>query len=327
MSSAACRKPAISINRNVGNVTDRCRDVWNCEISAPDEKRQILEWLSPLAPRARHQAIGEGRINRLGDWLLRTNEFEKWHTGEDQAVHPVLFCYGDPGVGKTYLRCVKVTLEMACKTKPINTSSLVIDTLSDSTNGGNVAVACMYCDFLVHKEQSAAGVLAALLKQLVAEIEPMPQEITEAFERAKREVDGWTLRLPEICAMLVKSLSSPRRVFICIDALDEFPTKHRPELWNSLRGILRECPNTRLFISGRPHIREEVKKYFPECHYLMPIKPPKEDIQGYILMRLERDSEPDAMDMELGFEILRIISDKISGVYVTSVGSESKVIG
>ena len=51
-----------------------------------------------------------GRVEGVGNWLLRTNEFEKWHTGEDQAVNPVLFYYGDPGVGKTYLRCVVMAL-------------------------------------------------------------------------------------------------------------------------------------------------------------------------------------------------------------------------
>ena len=111
MSSAAYQNPTITISRNVGNVTDSNRDVENNHgISVPDKKRQILKWLSPLTPRERHQAIGEGRVNRLGDWLLRTDEFEKWHTGENQTVYPVLFCYGDPGVGKTYLRCVKAAL-------------------------------------------------------------------------------------------------------------------------------------------------------------------------------------------------------------------------
>ena len=222
--------------------------------------------------------------------------------------------------------CKSSSLEMACKVEPGNTSSLVIDTLSGWIDGDNGAVACMYCDLQVHKEQSAAFVLAVLLKQLVTEVESMPEQITEAFKRATREVGSPTLHLPEICAILVKSLSSPRRVFICIDALDEFPTKYRPELWNSLRGILRECPNTRLFISGRPHMQEEVKKYFQGYPYLISINPPKEDIQGYILMRLERDSELNAMDTELKAEILRIISDKIFGAYVTPVGSESKVI-
>ena len=75
-----------------------------------DEKRQILEWLSPMAPRERHQAVREGRVDGVGNRFLRTNEFEKWHTSTSRDVDPILFYYGDPGVGKTYLRCVKVAL-------------------------------------------------------------------------------------------------------------------------------------------------------------------------------------------------------------------------
>ena len=109
MSSAAYRRPTVNINQNVGNVTDSYNNVWNhCEIS--DEKRQILEWLSPMAPRERHQAVREGRVDGVGSWFLRTNEFKEWHASKDRVADPVLFCCGDPGVGKTYLRCVKVAL-------------------------------------------------------------------------------------------------------------------------------------------------------------------------------------------------------------------------
>ena len=217
--------------------------------------------------------------------------------------------------------CKSRSIEIACETKRGNISSLVIDTLCDSINQENVAVTCVYCDFHAHKDQSATGVLAALLKQLVAAVKPIPKEISEAFERATREVDGRTLRLPEIRLMLVRSLSSLRRGFICIDALDEFPSKHRPELWDSLQYVIRECPNTRLFITGRSHIREEVGKYFPGYPNLAPIKPTEGDIRGYIAMRLKKDSELDAMDAELEAEILRIIPDKISEAYVTLVHS------
>ena len=109
MGSAAYLKPAITINRNAGNVKDSYNNVWNnCQIS--NEKREILEWLSPMAPRERHQAVSEDRMDGVGNWLLGTSEFEKWHKSEDQAVNPVLFCHGDPGVGKTYLRCVEVAV-------------------------------------------------------------------------------------------------------------------------------------------------------------------------------------------------------------------------
>ena len=189
-----------------------------------------------------------------------------------------------------------------------------------------MAVSCAYCDFQAHKEQSATSVLAVLLKQLVAGVEPIPKEIKEAFDRAKTKVDGRAPRLPEIQAMLVKSVSSLRRAFICVDALDEFPTKHRPELWDSLQHVIRECPNIRLFITGRPHIREEVKKYFSGYPDLPPVKPTKEDIRAYITMRLKKDSGPDAMDAGLKEDILRIIPDKISGAYVKPLDRESKVM-
>jgi len=201
----------------------------------------------------------------------------------------------------------------------------VIDTLCDAFDGQNVVVACIYCDFHEHKEQSATSVLAALLKQLVAGVDPIPEEIKEAFDRAKRKVDGRALRLPEIYAMITRSVSSLWRGFISIDALDEFPTKHRPELWDTLGNITRACPNIRLFITGRPHIREEVKKYFPK-HPDLSIKPTRDDIQGYITMRLKKDPEPDAMDPDLEADILTIIPDKISGVYVQPVHGEYKVI-
>ncbi|RPA89751.1 hypothetical protein L873DRAFT_1720579, partial [Choiromyces venosus 120613-1] len=263
-----------------------------------DEKRQILEWLSPLASRERHHTVSEGRVEGVGDWLLHTNEFEKWHTSEDGAINPVLFCYGDPGVGKTYM------------------SSLVIDTLCDQIGGDNVAVACIYCDFHAQNEQSATTMLGALLKQVVAGVEPIPSEIKSAFERAKKQVDGRTLRLPEIRAMLVKSLSYLRRGFICIDAVDEFPQKGRPELWDSLRHIMRECPNTRLFITGRPHIRDEVRKYFSGSATVIPIKPRMEDIVRYLEMRLDRDPDADIMDESLRADILRVIPATISEIFL-----------
>ena len=202
----------------------------------------------------------------------------------------------------------------------------MIDTLCDAFDGDNVAVACIYCDFHACEEQSATGMLAALLKQLVAGVEPIPQEIKAAFDRAKTKVDGRSLRLPEIQAMIARSISSLRRGFICVDALDEFPSKHRPGLWDSLRHIVRECPNIRLFITGRPHIREEVRKYFPGFPDQPPIKPTEEDIREYLTMRLKKDLELDAMDTELEADILRIIPERISGAYVKSIQSESKAI-
>ena len=71
-----------------------------------DDRSNILAWLSPLEPRLRHQDIQASRVENVGEWLLQTEEFRSWHTGSEgsESNNAVLFCYGNPGVGKTYIR-------------------------------------------------------------------------------------------------------------------------------------------------------------------------------------------------------------------------------
>ena len=195
----------------------------------------------------------------------------------------------------------------------------MIDRLCDQVDAGNMAVACVYCDFYGQSEQSATGLLGAVLKQVVSALGSIPDEVQKAFENSKGGVGGRRLLLPDILEMLVSSLSGLRRAFICIDALDEFPEKHRPELWGSLQQVVRKCPSARLFLTGRLHIRDEVWKYFPGNAELLPIGPSEHDIGSYLSMRLSRDPELDAMDEELETDIRRIIPKVISGMYVFSL--------
>ena len=71
-----------------------------------DDRSQLLAWLSPLEPRLRHRDIQERRADNVGEWLLQTEEFRSWHDwgGEGEDDKAVLFCYGGPGVGKTFMR-------------------------------------------------------------------------------------------------------------------------------------------------------------------------------------------------------------------------------
>jgi len=199
-------------------------------------------------------------------------------------------------------------------------SSLVIDTLCDWAHSDSVAVACVYCGLLVQSEQSTTGLLRALLRQVVSASKPIPDGIERAFQKSKRRTGGCCLLLPGILEMLVQSLTGFIKVklFICIDGLDEFPTKHRPELWESLQQIIRACPDTRIFLTGRLHIRDEVQEYFPGTAEMLPISLRERDIELYLRMRLNRDPERDALDQELEADILRIIPEVTSRTYVLS---------
>ena len=191
-----------------------------------------------------------------------------------------------------------------------NTSSLVIDSLCDRAGEESIAVAGLYCDFLSHQEQTITNIMGAILKQLVGK-GGIPNFLRKAFQKAKTEFGGRGPRLPDLMKMLRIAIASLPRVFICIDALDECLQKYVPELLESLGNIVRERPKTRIFLTGRPHVREDIQRYFPRA-VVIPISPNTDDIQNYVEMRLKRDAEPEAMSKDLRADIVRVILEEIS---------------
>ena len=95
----------INDSNNCLNTTNSFNNVWN-NYTVADDRPQLLAWLSPLEPRLRHRDIQERRVKDVGEWLMQTEGFRSWYdgSGEGEDDNKVLFCYGDPGVGKTYIR-------------------------------------------------------------------------------------------------------------------------------------------------------------------------------------------------------------------------------
>jgi len=98
-----------SFNNNYGS--DNIYGSFNTTYINPtvtDDRSNILAWLSPLDPKIRHQDVRERRVESIGEWVLQTEEFKSWCAGAGSgragSDKPVLFCYGGPGVGKTYIR-------------------------------------------------------------------------------------------------------------------------------------------------------------------------------------------------------------------------------
>ena len=152
--------------------------------------------------------------------------------------------------------------------------------------------------------------MGAILKQLVGR-EGIPDPLREAFQEAKTEFGGRGLRLADLNGMLRVAITSLPQVFICVDALDECLPKCLPELLGSLRDIVRESPTTRIFLTGRPYIWEDIQRYFTKA-VAMPISPNSDDIRNYVEMRLDRGSEPEAMTNDLRADIVRVILEKMS---------------
>ena len=102
MESTTLTPSVNSGNVNCGNVTNSHNNIINLNQVIADENPEIMRWLSPIDPRRRHQDVRTDRFDTVGSWFLETREFREWQRGE--ADRAVLFCYGNPGVGKTFLR-------------------------------------------------------------------------------------------------------------------------------------------------------------------------------------------------------------------------------
>jgi len=177
--------------------------------------------------------------------------------------------------------------------------------------GGDIAVAFFYFAFQTQEEQSAAGILGALLKQVVAGFREIPQEVRDAFRRHRGLIGGPRLQLSEIVKLL-GNLSSTRRTFFCLDALDECAAAERTKILLSLKDIIKMSPATRVFLTGRPHIAGEVGNYLPGGAALVSISLRKDEIIQYIRKKLAEDTTPEAMDEGLETEIVKKIPETVS---------------
>jgi len=189
-------------------------------------------------------------------------------------------------------------------------SSLVIDTLCKEAMEENATVACFYFDFAA-QERSPVAVLGSVLRQVVGGLSEIPEKIVKAFRDRERVIGGKRLQLAEIVEFL-QDISSSRSTFICIDALDECPSGHRIKLLNLLNQILQKSLGSRIFMTGRPHIRDEVDRHLVGRAMSRSIAPAKDDIVVFLRAKLSEDAIPAAMDESLEEEIIQNIPETVS---------------
>ena len=189
----------------------------------------------------------------------------------------------------------------------------MIDRLSNGIDADSASVIYLYCNFQTQKSQVTARMLGSLLKQAVGGLDDIPKEIDR---KAGQGFNGQRLSVRETLRLLQRALRSQGRIFICIDALDECGTEQQPELLRSLHSIVTGSPNVRLFLTGRPHIQDRLREHYDGALQIIQFKPAKEDIRGYLEMKLRDDEFSQEMDSELRRSIMEEIPEKISEMYV-----------
>jgi hypothetical protein len=204
--------------------------------------------------------VREARTPNTGEWLLQHPEFTSFERSDTSI--PLWFC-GPPGAGKTVL------------------ASLVIDYLLDHhiLKDRHVGVAWFYCDYTDDNSMTTVGqTLSCLLRQLLNWHEQLPDSIMELYNRHKQS--KFSLPTPPFDDLLVATIRSFSKVFIVVDALDEYPSSIRAQFL----GALNDLKPSHLLITSREHIR--IEQVIPS-HRMIPILAHEQDINSYVDSRLE----------------------------------------
>ena len=194
-------------------------------------------------------------------------------------------------------------------------SSLVIDKLCDEATKGDPTVACFYFDFAARNEQSPVNMLGSLLRQPVSGQRKIPEVIIEDFEKEKSVIGGRGLQVSGILKMF-QTIAATRRLFICVDALDECVPEHRRVVLQSLGQMLQGSPNTRLFMTGRPHVRIEVERELGRAATFLFIRATEDGVVRFLREKLSQDTIPNMMSSALEGDIVKSIPAISSETYV-----------
>ena len=194
-------------------------------------------------------------------------------------------------------------------------SSLVIDKLCDEAIEGDATVVCFYFDFAARNEQSPANILGSLLRQLVSGEGEIPEAITRDFRNDKRAIGGRGLQVSGI-VKIFQTITTTRRTFICVDALDECVPEYRMVVLEALGQILQGSRNTRLFMTGRPHVRSEVEMELGGAATFILIRATEDGVVRFLREKLRKDTIPNHMSNPLEGDIIKSIPAINSETYV-----------
>ena len=194
-------------------------------------------------------------------------------------------------------------------------SSLVIDKLCDEAVEEDPTVACFYFDFAARNEQSPVNMLGSLLRQLLSGQGEIPEAIVQDFRKEKRSIGGRGLQVLGILKMF-QIIATTRRISICVDALDECLPEHRMVVLESLGQILQGSPNTRLFMTGRPHVRSEVERELGGEATFILVQATEDGVVRFLREKLKKDTIPNAMSSTLEGDIMKSIPAISSETYV-----------
>ncbi|KAL4784664.1 hypothetical protein BJX76DRAFT_347578 [Aspergillus varians] len=219
---------------------------------ADADREDVLAELSSLSFDAKQRDTYRQHSEGTCEWMLSSDDFQQWFHNDDSST---IWCHGMPGGGKTVLM------------------STAINYVSTNTEGSNVAIVYLYCDYKNRETHSKLALLSSIARQLSDQCSQIPQLIREfrdkhADKRKEPEGKDWIILIQQLLRLFGKC-------YIFIDALDECPEGGRDEF---LQDVQQLESSAHLFFTSR---LVDVPVQFSKL-ILMEVSAKESDVKKYL---------------------------------------------
>ncbi|KAL9485361.1 hypothetical protein ACSS6W_004150 [Trichoderma asperelloides] len=225
--------------------------------------RDFCKWLSPLFDvfEKRQHDIFElpSRQDGTWEWLQSTQEFKNWLSRTDR----ILWCPGQPGVGKTVL------------------SSSIINHLETQVKQPGTGIAYIYCDYS-NTLLTVRNFIASLLQQLFKQSPKIPDSLLKVYKSYTTTTVHFSLG--EYSTFLRDVIETFSEVFVVVDGLDECPHSEIDDIRDKFLDQLKELPlKTQLLFTSRdlPAIAQKFT-----ADQRLEIHASRHAIEGYLQARI-----------------------------------------
>ncbi|GAA91491.1 ankyrin repeat-containing protein [Aspergillus luchuensis IFO 4308] len=254
-------------------------------------QHKLLEWLTTVNYATQQEEYLKRRQEGTGKWLLGTDKFQQWIDNENKNI----LCTGIPGAGKTILTAVVIEyLEEKCK------------------HDRNCGLAYIYCNFRCHHEQSVDDILASLIKQLCQRMSSLPEDIKTLYAQHKKRQTR--PKLDELSESLSVLLGHFSRIFIVVDALDEYSSRGEA-LRRLLSELFRLQSNSTVSIFATSRHSPWIQSAFEGC-LQQEVSAATEDVEAYLRGHMSDLSRAVLRDKDLQEEIVKAITKTVDGMFL-----------
>ncbi|KAJ6531033.1 hypothetical protein B0H19DRAFT_1273269 [Mycena capillaripes] len=225
------------------------------------ERDKIIEWYSPLNFFRRQADILSTREPGTGGWLFDNDWIKEWKSGVGKTV----WCRGMPGAGKTVL------------------ASIMVNDLRTNLESLDTGVAVIYLNHKESEAHSPSNLLAGVWRQLVFH-KSLSSNMDQLYETHREQHTRPSLE--ESHSILRSTVAEHSKVFLVVDALDEYPEEQRDIL---LRRLSVLGTNVNLMLTSRPHIR--IDHAVPSSDMrILEVRANEDDIRRYIDAQITKSS-------------------------------------